>query len=173
MTKQARRPKSQKRPSLQLANYQRNVSINLTLFRRIILSVLRELADYAQLDLAIHLVSAADIARLNETFLRHGGPTDVLAFDYRVEQASSLQSSPQASSLPSPTAEIFLCPDEAVRQARSFRTTWQTELTRYVIHGLLHLCGYDDSGSLARRRMKREEDRLLRQISAKFDLTAL
>jgi probable rRNA maturation factor len=164
MTKQARRPKSQKGPSLQIGNHQRNVSINLTLFRRIILSILRELADYGQLDISIHLVSAADIARLNETFLRHRGPTDVLAFDYRVEQARSL---------PSPEAELFLCPDEAVLQARRFRTTWQNELTRYVIHGLLHLCGYDDSGSLVRRRMKREEGRLLRQIAGKFDLSGL
>lgn len=161
MTKQARRPKSQKRPSLHLANHQQNVPINLPLFRRIILSVLRQLPDHGLLDIAVHFVSAADIARLNETFLRHRGPTDVLAFDYRVEQASSL---------PSPEAELFLCPDEAVLQARRFRTTWQNELTRYAIHGLLHLCGYDDKGSLARRRMKREEDRLLRRISGEFDL---
>src|SRR5215469_624563 len=107
MTKQARMTKSQKGPSLQLANHQQTVSLNLTLFRRIILTVLRQLADHGQLDISIHLVSAADMARLNETFLRHRGSTDVLAFDYRVAQASSL---------PSPAAEIFLCPDEAVWQ---------------------------------------------------------
>ena len=62
---------------------------------------------------------------------------------------------------------------EATRQARRFHTTWQRELIRYVIHGLLHLCGYDDRRSAARRQMKREEDRILRQISQEFDLAAL
>jgi probable rRNA maturation factor len=53
---------------------------------------------------------------------------------------------PEPSPVDSPMSlhgELFICLDDAVKQAREFRTTWQSELTRYVIHGLLHLCGHD------------------------------
>ncbi len=70
-------------------------------------------------------------------------------------------------------AEIFVCVDEAVRQARRFHTTWQRELARYVVHGLLHLQGYEDSTATKRRRMKREEDRWLREVGRCFPLSKL
>ena len=41
--------------------------------------------------------------------------------------------------------EIFICVDEAVWQARKFRTSWQSEIVRYLVHGVLHLLGHDDS----------------------------
>jgi ssRNA-specific RNase YbeY (16S rRNA maturation enzyme) len=60
-----------------------------------------------------------------------------------------------------------------VKQAREFGTTWQGELVRYVIHGLLHLCGHDDLMSAARSKMKREENRLLRETTKRFVLAKL
>jgi rRNA maturation RNase YbeY len=69
--------------------------------------------------------------------------------------------------------EIFVCLDEAVRQAQRFHTSWPAELMRYVIHGLLHLRGFNDARPAARRRMKREEDRLLRRVAGRFDLSRL
>jgi probable rRNA maturation factor len=69
--------------------------------------------------------------------------------------------------------ELFICVDDAVAHARQFRTTWQSELVRYVIHGLLHLCGHDDLQPAARHRMKQEERRLLRQLSQRFPLARL
>jgi rRNA maturation RNase YbeY len=69
--------------------------------------------------------------------------------------------------------EIFICPDEALIQARRFRTSWQSELARYLIHGVLHLRGFDDRRPADRRRMKREEDRLLSQLSHACPLSQL
>ena len=69
--------------------------------------------------------------------------------------------------------EIFICVDEAVVQARRFRASWQSELVRYVIHGVLHLRGFDDLHPAGRRKMKREEDRLLREIALRFALSKL
>ena len=40
--------------------------------------------------------------------------------------------------------ELFISIDDSVAHARRFRTMWQAELVRYIIHGLLHLEGYDD-----------------------------
>jgi probable rRNA maturation factor len=69
--------------------------------------------------------------------------------------------------------ELFICLEVAVAQARGFRTNWQTELARYVVHGVLHLRGFDDLQPAKRRKMKREEDRLLGQLSRRFDLKQL
>jgi rRNA maturation RNase YbeY len=59
--------------------------------------------------------------------------------------------------------------DEAVASAPRFRATWQKELARYVVHGILHLRGYEDGRSAARRTMKKEENRLLKALSRRMD----
>jgi rRNA maturation RNase YbeY len=69
--------------------------------------------------------------------------------------------------------EIFICLDDAVAQARLFGAFWQTELARYLLHGLLHLHGFDDLTPDARRRMKRQENRLLRLAQLQFPLRRL
>jgi rRNA maturation RNase YbeY len=107
-------------------------------------------------------VDAPESTRLNEKFLQHRGSTDVITFDYGDASEPDLLS-----------GEIFVCLDEAVKQARRFRTSWQSELVRYVVHGILHLCGYDDRKPRARRTMKREEDRLVKQLTARFAVRQL
>src|SRR5262249_16797881 len=61
--------------------------------------------------------------------------------------------------------EIFISIDDAITQARQFRTTWQNELVRYVIHGIQHLQGFDDLQSAARQKMNRKETRLIKEVS--------
>jgi probable rRNA maturation factor len=132
------------------------------LLRRILQNLLNELLDVDSFALEISIVSSPEMTRLNETFLRHRGSTDVLAFDYKAV--------PDHSNL---SGEIFICTDEAKIQASRFRTNWQSELVRYAVHGLLHLKGYDDKRNLDRRRMKREENRLLKELGKRFDLLKL
>jgi len=93
------------------------------------------------------------MAALNWQHLQHEGPTDVITFGY-ADGGKVLH------------GELFICIDVAVEQARQFRTTWQDELMRYVIHGILHLQGYDDMEPAKRRIMKRAENRLLKQLPA-------
>jgi probable rRNA maturation factor len=119
------------------------------------------LLELETFDLAIHIIRAPEMARLNETFLQHSGSTDVITFDYSDSPKSSLH------------GEIFICIDDASLQARQFRTSWQSELTRYIIHGILHLRGFDDIRTATRRKMKREENRLLREVGRLFALEKL
>jgi rRNA maturation RNase YbeY len=60
-----------------------------------------------------------------------------------------------------------------MRQACRFHTTWQSEVVRYAVHGVLHLMGYDDLRPEARKLMKREEDRLLRQLARRYPIEKL
>ena len=110
------------------------------------------------------------MTRLNETFLHHPGSTDVITFDY-AEPAAPSARSPRSPALLH--GEIFVCLDAAVSQARRFHTTWQSELVRYIVHGLLHLLGHDDRDSRARRGMKRAETLLVHKLARQFDLRAL
>jgi len=154
--------------------------VNIPLLRRIVRSLLGELPGAEGYELGVHLVAEPEVVRLNEAFLHHAGSTDVIAFDHTGGQALRLSPTFTPSRLRGKRdarstlqGEIYVCVDEAVRQSRRFRTTWQSELVRYVVHGLLHLCGYDDSRPAARRKMKRAESRLLHLLALRFPLRQL
>jgi len=163
--------------SLAIANRQRTVLLNTRLLRCITEALMTELLKLEEFDISLIIVRAPEMARINQTFLQHEGSTDVITFDYgeNVLPASRRQS---ASNLPARRrkhvhGELFICIDDARAQAREFRTTWQSELARYVVHGVLHLRGYDDIRAADRRKMKREENRLLKEIARLFPLKEL
>ena len=146
--------------ALILRNRQRTRSVQTRLLRRIAEYLLADVFQAEQFELGIHLVTAKEITRLNQAFLAHEGGTDVITFDH-AEKAEQFH------------GEIFICIDEAVSQAKKFRTSWQAELVRYLIHGLLHLRGFDDVEPAARREMKREENRVLRDLAKNFTFAGL
>lgn len=154
------RSDGEKESSISLTNRRRGWAVDLRLLRRITRQVLEAELKLDDYELGIFLVGEAEMTRMNEGFLKHAGSTDVITFDY-AESQEFLH------------GELFICLDEAEAQARRYRTSWQSELTRYVIHGLLHLRGYDDLQAAARRKMKREEDRVLRAVSGTFSLRGL
>jgi rRNA maturation RNase YbeY len=125
-------------------------------------TLLTELIGLRGFGLCVHLIRAKKMARLNRIFLQHEGSTDVITFDD--------SESPRHRQ---PSGEIFISVDDAVTQARRFGASWQSEIVRYVIHGVLHLRGFNDLKPRQRQIMKREEDRLLRQMSRRFDLKEL
>lgn len=147
--------------TLVIRSRQRVRRVDTRLLRRLARHLLREEFETTDFELCVHLVGTDEITRLNGHFLRHDGPTDIITFD----QSDGTR--------PRLAGELFICVDEAVAQARRFRTTWQSELARYVIHGLLHLRGFDDRDAHARRRMKREEGRLLRRATREFPIAKL
>ena len=102
--------------------------------------------------LSVAFVTDDEIARLNERFLGHSGPTDVLTFQH---------------------GEIVISTDRAVGQARRFRTLLHEELALYLVHGLLHLAGYDDGKPAARRLMVRKQEALLHTLRKELDLRRL
>jgi probable rRNA maturation factor len=151
--------------------------INRPLLKQIIAALLADL-KIEKADLGIHLVAAPEMTRLNEKFLRHAGSTDVITFDYLNEcRAGCPLPTARHGALrrarPTLYGEIFVCVDEAVWQARKFGASWQSEVVRYIVHGILHLLGFDDSSVAARRKMKREENRRLRELSRRFALSKL
>ncbi len=157
----ASRPRRSLHRALLLRNRQRLRRMDLRILRAITQRLLREACPNTPFDLAVHIVAAPEMALLNEKFLRHEGPTDVITFDYLDSAA--------VRGCPGLHGEIVVCIDEAESQARRYHTTWQREVVRYIVHGLLHLLGYDDQNRASRCRMKASEDTLLCQLARRFD----
>lgn len=151
---------------LEIRNAQRARRIRSDQLRIITRSLLEDLLGLTDYQLAVRMISPAKMAKINRDYLQHEGSTDVITFDYREgyeDSAASLDLS----------GEIFISVEDAVRQAAEFRTTWPEELVRYIVHGVLHLQGYDDLSPAERKVMKREETRLLRQLAKTFPLGRL
>ena len=150
--------------TLNFSNLQRTKPLRARQLKVITEAALAELGT-AHWNLTFYLVNSRRMAEINETHLQHEGPTDVITFDYGEGESRNTQCALHG--------EIFICVDVAVTQAREFRATWQSEVVRYVVHALLHLCGHDDQQPAARRAMKRREDALVRRLAAQFDFRKL
>jgi rRNA maturation RNase YbeY len=151
---------------ISLRNQQSDQRINSRLLRQITAWVLDEPLALQSYSLSIALVNAGKMAQVNGQFLAHEGSTDIITFDYN-EGYEFADQSLQIN------GDLYISIPDAVRQAEEFKTLWQEELARYVIHGVLHLLGFDDLIPAKRKIMKAEENRLLKLARRKFDLAGL
>jgi probable rRNA maturation factor len=126
-------------------NRQRRLKVDRTRLQQIARETLGRLGASEDTTIGIVLVNDAQIAQYNERFHHTSGPTDVLTFSFD-EMAGG---------------ELVISTDRAIEHARRYRTTPAGELALYVVHGILHLHGYDDRTPAQRRRMRAAERRLL------------
>jgi probable rRNA maturation factor len=108
---------------------------------------------------AVCMVSDAEIARMNQRFRGKHGPTDVLSFPAG-EGRNGKRALP--AEVKGHLGDIAISPETARRNARRYGRTLRDELRILILHGALHLLGYDhetDSG-----QMERREARLRRQL---------
>ena len=122
--------------------------VNRLLLARIARAVLQveSVPEYA---VSIVVVDNEEISRLNERFLKHHGPTDVIAFPYEEQVVNG---------------DLFVSLDQAVLQAGEYGVTINNELARLVIHGLLHLIGFNDDTPARRGAMRKRENRHLKEL---------
>jgi probable rRNA maturation factor len=102
---------------------------------------LRSLAE-----VSILLVSDDRMAAIHEEFMGEAGPTDVITFEH---------------------GEIFISAPTARRNARRFGSALMREIELYIVHGLLHLHGFDDRTAAQARVMAKTQRRVLRRAGAK------
>ncbi len=134
---------------LTMRNHQREVKFDSSALRRQMRWLLDNAFNWAEYEIAVHFVSSKRMAKMNHKHLGHEGPTDILTFDY----GEAIHS-----------GEIFICPAVAAKNAERHKELLMAELARYLIHGLLHMSGYGDKVPAARKKMKSEENRLLRRL---------
>jgi probable rRNA maturation factor len=102
--------------------------------------------------MSLAFVTPAAIARLNRVHLGHRGPTDVIAFAYTGGVVT--------------IGDVYICPDVVRRNAGAFGRGVREELARVVVHGVLHVLGYDHPAGDARTAspMWRRQETLLRRL---------
>lgn len=137
-----------------LRNHLRQTPVRPTTLRRVAQSVL-ELAGFPFADVSLILVGKTRMQRLNRTYRKRDYATDVLAF-------------PMQDASQSPVAfvgDVVICVPVALSQASRFGNTPDGELLRLLIHGTLHLLGYDhETTEREAKRMTRKEQAIFHRL---------
>jgi len=108
-----------------------------------------EVSGFEKKDAAIVFVSDAAIRKLNQRFRSRNYPTDVLSFPI---QAASFESENKSN-----LGDVVISVERAAAQARNAGHSFSAELKQLILHGLLHLCGYDhetDDGEMNRLELR-------------------
>lgn len=101
-----------------------------------------EHAFIADAELSLVFVGKKRIRQLKNAFFGEDRVTDVIAFDMRDDAGFAPEDNAEDDE---PDGEIVVCPAVAYRRANSFGNAFAEELLLYVVHGMLHLCGWRDS----------------------------
>lgn len=91
--------------------------------------------------------------KINVEYLNHDTLTDIITFPY--------------DDPPIIHSDIFISVDRVKENARLFKTSFENELHRVIIHGVLHLCGYGDKTEEEKSFMRKKEDEALKLLIAK------
>ena len=114
----------------------------------------------ADTELAIHIVDTVRMAELNERHLGKVGPTDVLSFP--IESLSPGEVPIALEDGPPPTiGDVLICPSVVRQNAGDAGVAFDDELALMVVHGVLHLLGYDHVDDEDAERMEARERQLL------------
>jgi probable rRNA maturation factor len=138
---------------IQIDNQQTNQPIRVKAIQNRIRAILNAL-DCPDGELSIVLVDDTRIADLNQIYLQHSGPTNVISFPMREGDFSEIN--------PQVLGDVVISMDTCAREAEEGGITMEARLDQLLIHGILHLMGYDHVHSEAEARvMEAKSDDLL------------
>ena len=98
-------------------------------------------------ELEFTFLSDSDIHQINKKHLNHDYPTDTITFNLGTQEHIE--------------ADIYISLETAKENAQTYGSDFHTELKLYIIHCILHCCGYDDQNPIDKKRMENEQQRLL------------
>jgi probable rRNA maturation factor len=140
-------------PRVSVRNRQQKVSVNVAALQTFAANALRRSLQLHRgkptglrklPEVFVWFISDRRMAQLHRKFMQLSGPTDVLTFQH---------------------GEIFISVDTAKRNARRFGNSLEHELRLYVVHGLLHLHGFDDRTQTGARKMQKAQEKILATCS--------
>ncbi|HUT96399.1 MAG TPA: rRNA maturation RNase YbeY [Candidatus Paceibacterota bacterium] len=109
---------------------------------------IKNLKKFSELSVAV--VGDKEMIKLNKKHRNRNYTTDVLAFDYGLQFGGQ--------------GEIIICLDQAKRQAKELNNVLKEELSILLVHGMLHLAGYDDKTKKDFNKMLKKQKEVWQKI---------
>ncbi|NGX60339.1 MAG: Endoribonuclease YbeY [Chlamydiae bacterium] len=149
MAKTKKSPVFLKPPSLNslVTNSQRSINISLPSAKEVV-SFLIQKTDTNEI--AIHFVGKQKIAQLHAQYFHDPTPTDCITFPYED---------------PNFLGEVYVCPKVAEEYVKSHGGDVGEEITLYIVHGFLHLLGYEDTTPQSMKEMRTQEKKRLSTLA--------
>ena len=113
-----------------------------------LLNKLRKELNFCISSLPINFISSDEITTINQKYLKHNYSTDIITFNYSGNRNNL-------------DGEIFISYEDAKINSIKYKNSVAEEITRLVIHGILHLIGYNDMKATDLKKMKKLENKLL------------
>lgn len=115
--------------------------------------------DYHDAELSILIVDDPQIAILNKKYLRRNGPTNVIAFPMRTDQFSNIN--------PQLLGDVVISIETAEKEGKSIGISTEERFTQLLVHGILHLLGYDHEKSEQEAdKMEKKSEEILKLIES-------
>ena len=154
---------------IEIADSQNVETVDVTFLRDVVAETLA-IERLTAASVSVALVNDKTIHELNRQYLGHDYPTDVLSFLLECETDPDAHAAESAAAGPAQRlrgrgkrleGEVIVSVETAARSAREFDWSTRDEVVLYLVHGLLHLCGYDDLSSEERQIMRARERAIL------------
>ena len=138
---------------IQISSQQRIPGVKNRTIKQKLTKVLKDLACHEK-ELSILFTDNERIARLNDRYLGRKGPTNVLAFPMSGDPEPGVESGM--------LGDVVISVDTAINESEDLDEPLEHTIDRLIIHGILHLLGYDhEKSETEARRMEKEEARLM------------
>ena len=102
--------------------------------------------------LSISLINSSELRIINKKYLKHDFNTDIITFNYS-KQPNEID------------GEILISFEDARLNAKKYKTNYDKEINRLIIHGILHLLNYDDNNKKNKTIMRQMENKLINRYN--------
>ncbi len=131
---------------------------NYIIYKRKIIKVIKLVLVYLDIknpEISVVFIGRRRMQALNKIYRQQSMPTDILSFTYDYQEGKLLD------------GEIFICYNLLVKQAHQYQHSVEEELTKLLVHGLLHLIGYDHQTINQAKLMNKLEGEIINYLSMK------
>lgn len=131
-----------------VVNLQRKVKLNASVFTAFVVTLRSAVREIDCRNFSVALVSDRRMTELNKFFRGNDSTTDVLSFPYEADEFETGRLN---------LGDIVISAERAQEQAKENKLTLELEIKQLILHGVLHLCGYDhetDSGEMNARELE-------------------
>lgn len=143
---------------LELIDLQKNIKLDLSVFRKFIKLAAKTIDECDGHPFSVAFIDDDRMRQLNNTFRGKDSTTDVLSFPNEPDEFEKMATNDDAE--PYSLGDIAISVEQAVRQADENGLDLDLEIRQLILHGVLHLCGYDhetDDGEMNARELELRE----------------